>query len=42
MKLSIEDIKKAIQAGYSAYIVINGEYYEIDLQDIEKGVKNEK
>ena len=34
MIITIEQIKQAITVGYPVYIVINGQYYEIDLKEV--------
>lgn len=39
MKITLEQIKEALEHGYSVEIVINGEYYDIDETEL---IQNEE
>ena len=34
-----ETVKKVVEAGYSVMVVINGEYYDINMNEAEKAGK---
>ena len=38
----LETIREVKEHGYNVFVIINGEYYDIKLNDEKRGPKNEK